>query len=398
MIRLPFLRTASKKPSKFVTLDINSESVKCLAYYKEDGTIKVIGKGKEFLEPGGVRNGVIIDFEPVVQSAKEAIFLATQDIEEDVDDVIIGVTSDLCWESVTTAKINRGTSASITPGEVEEIQSKISESSQVQTQTNYAQATGDTEVDLHLITSSIIHTKLDGKKASSLEEQQGQTIEMALYTGFCPAHHVQSLRKLAKKLGLNILAISPENFALLKALRQTDKESTDLVLAQIGSDFTNIGVVFGGAIVANKSLHIGKKHFVEEISNIMGLTATESRKVLESHSRGKLSPSESVVVQNCLSDVLDIWLEGVELLFADFSGVKTFAPCIYLYGEGTQLPEIEEALTKTPWMKSIPFKSPPTIEEIEVGDFTKIADATGTVNTNDWAIPLVLAYIYEEVV
>ena len=73
MIKFPFLKTAVKKPSKFLTLDINAECVKCLTYYKEDGTIKIIGKGKEYLEHGNVRNGVIIDFEPVEQSAKDAI-------------------------------------------------------------------------------------------------------------------------------------------------------------------------------------------------------------------------------------------------------------------------------------------------------------------------------------
>ena len=320
------------------------------------------------------------------------------EIEDEVTDAIIGITSDLCLESITTAKINRGTSSAIDAKEVEEFQEKISESAKVQAQSNYARSTGDTETDLQVITTSIVYSKLDNKRTPNLLDQSGQSVEIALYTAFCPTYHMRALQKLAKKLDLNILAISPENFALLKALHQTEKESTDLVLVQIGADFTNVGVVFGGAVAANKSLHIGKKHFIEEISSIMGLTSTESRKVLESHSQGNLSTSESVVVQNCLSDVLDIWLEGIELLFNDFSGVKTFAPSIYLYGEGTHLPEIEEALTKTPWMKSIPFKSPPTIEELDIEIFTKIADATGTVNTKAWIIPLVLANIYEEVV
>ena len=230
----------------------------------------------------------------------------------------------------------------------------------------------------------------------NLLEQTGQTVEMALYTAYSPAHHIKTLKKLAKKLKLNILAISSMGYALLDALSNTEKESSDFVLAQVGSDFTNVSVVFGGAIVANKTLPLGKRHFVEEISRIMGLTVNESQKVIDTHSRGELSSSESVVVQNCLGDVLDIWLEGIETLFSDFSGVKTFAPHIYLFGEGTHLPEIEETLTKSPWTKAIPFKSPPTVEILTLEPLSKVVDATGHVVDNEWLVPSTLAYIYDE--
>jgi len=129
----------------------------------------------------------------------------------------------------------------------------------------------------------------------------------------------------------------------------------------------------------------------------MGLTQVEATKVVQTHSRGALSPSESVVVQNCLEEVLGFWLEGVELLFTDFSGVKTFAPHVYLFGEGVQLPEIEEILAKDPWTKNIPFKSPPNIRALLLNDLNKIADATGSVVSQEWVPSAALSYIYEEV-
>jgi cell division ATPase FtsA len=398
MFKLPFFKKDTHKPPKYLSLELNAESVRCLAFYKEDGTIKIIGSGVEYLEEGVIRNGVIVDFDEASVAAEQAIREATMDSEDEVKNVIIGVTSDLCLESVTTAKINRSSAQKpISDNEIEAFQEKIVQSAHMQVQSNYANYTGDPEIDFQLITTSVIYSKIGEEKTEVLEGKTGNSLEMAIYTAFCPVYHVQNLQKLAKKLKLKILAISSENFALLKALKHSELEDSDLVLAQIGADFTNVGVVFGGSIVTNQSLHLGKKHFVDEISRIMGLTYNEARKVLESHALGQLSQSESVVVQNCLSEVVDVWQEGLEMLFSQFSGVKTFAPYIYLFGEGTQLPEIEEALTKNPWMKSIPFKSPPSIQELSLTDFDKIVDATGKVNNNDWLAPAVLAYIYEEV-
>jgi len=397
MIKLPFFSKAAKKTPKFITLDISSSSIKCLAFYKEDGSLKIIGSGKTLLEPGAVRNGVIIDFGPVVTATQEAIDIATQNAEDVIKNTIIGISSDICIENVTTAKITRGSTAPITLKEIENFNQKVTDSANIQVQNYYSQFKGDPDTELQMITSSVVYTKLDDNKVDALEKQNGQSVEMALYTAFCPVHHVETIQKLGKKLKLNILAISPINFALLKTLKHSESESSDLVLVQVGSDFTNVGVVFGGAIIRNKSLHIGHKHFIDEISRIMGLTQIEATKVVQTHSRGALSPSESVVVQNCLEEVLNFWLEGVELLFTDFAGVKTFAPHVFLFGEGIQLPEIEEMLDKDPWMKNIPFKSPPKIQALLLSNMAKIADATGSVISQEWVPPAALSYIYEEV-
>ena len=80
-----------------------------MAFYSENGTKKVIGSAKELLEPGVVRNGVIIDFGAVVDATDKALEHATRDSGERVNNVVIGVTSDMCQENVTTAKISRGT-------------------------------------------------------------------------------------------------------------------------------------------------------------------------------------------------------------------------------------------------------------------------------------------------
>lgn len=398
MIKLPFLKKSSKKLAKFLAIDVSANCIKCLAFYKEDGKIKIIGNAKENIEQGVVRNGFITDPDAVLQYTKEAIFKVTKNLEDKIDHVIFGLSSDACIENVTTAKITRANLEPIAAKEANEYRQKIIDSSYIQVQSNYAETTGNSDVDFELITSSTVYTKIDNHKVSELEKQAGKVVELAVYTCFCPDHLVKAFQALAKNLKLKILALSSETFALLKALSASDLESNDLVAIHVGADFTNVSVVFGGAIVSNKSLHIGKKQFIDEISRIMGLAPHESEKVIETYIQGNLSQSEGVVVQNCLSDVTEIWLSGIQLLFSEFSGVKTFAPHVYLYGEGAMLPEIEEMLIKEPWTKGIPFKSPPQIQSLQMNLLKKVTDATGFVNSGDWLTVSGLSYIFEEII
>ncbi len=398
MFKLPFLNKSLKKGAKYLTLELGYDSLRVLSFYKEDGATKIIGSAKEPVEPGCIRNGIIVDINEVIAALEKAVTKATLNIEDDVENIIIGVSSDVCIENVTTAKITRTSTNPITQKEIDEFEQKLLASAYIQVQNKFAENTGNTEEDFQLITSSLVHAKIDDKKITTLNNQKGQIVEMAMYTAYCPEYFIKSLQKMCKSVGLNILAIASVNFGLLKGLKSTEMENTDLVTINIGPDFTNVAVVFGGAIVASKSLHVGKRHLIEEVARKMGLTGEEAANVVNTHTRGELASSESVVVQDCMEEVLNLWLEGVELVFSDFSGVKTFAPHIYLFGVGIEIPEIEEKLNNSPWTKSIPFKAPPTLQLLHFSDLPKIADATGDIKTDEWIGPASLSYIFEELI
>ncbi len=206
MFKLPFRKKTAKKQPKFLTLDINSSNVKCLVFYKENGSLKIIGSGKSYLESGSVRNGVMVDFEAVVRATQEAIDIATQHVEDEVVNTIVGVTSDLCLENVTTAKITRGTEAPINEAEIENFNQKIIDSATMQVQNYYAEIKGDPDTELQMITSSIVYTKLDNSPVDNLEGRPGKIVEMALYNAFCPIssdelpHYADGVKKLFHNL------------------------------------------------------------------------------------------------------------------------------------------------------------------------------------------------------
>ena len=101
-------------------------------------------------------------------------------------------------------------------------------------------------------------------------------------------------------------------------------------------------------------------------------------------------------VEACLRNVLEIWISGVELLFSDFDGVKTFPSKIYLIGGGSSLGDVLTLLEKEPWTRNIPFKEPPVFERVSVSDLSYISDLTGKTVGHDDVMPAALSEVYLE--
>jgi cell division ATPase FtsA len=92
MINLPFLnKKSSQDIIKFLTLDIESDAVRALAFYSENNSFKIIGTGKKILNQGTVRGGIIVETAEVIEAVKSAVAEASQDSEEEITDVILGI-------------------------------------------------------------------------------------------------------------------------------------------------------------------------------------------------------------------------------------------------------------------------------------------------------------------
>jgi cell division ATPase FtsA len=238
-MRLPFLHTTSVQSSKFLSININSKDVKCLALYYDSGSYKIIGYGREGLEAGSVRNGVIIDKEDATRALKSAVLMATENLEEKVNNAIIGVSGDLCLGLVTTVRLKRQTPLPFERKEIDGLYEKIYESARIQALNEYSETTGNTEAELGSIASTNVFTKVDGQVTDSLEGKTGTTAEAAVFSAFSPSFHIKSIQDIVKKSGLNLIAIGSEMYAISQWLRQYSSGLNDFVLLSIDNESTN---------------------------------------------------------------------------------------------------------------------------------------------------------------
>jgi Tfp pilus assembly PilM family ATPase len=396
MFKLPIFGKNTQDESGFLAATINSDYVRVLAMTKEGGNIKIVGSAKKDLDQGKVRSGAIIYKDYVANVLREAVKSACAESDEDINNVIIGVSGDLCLGLMTTVRAKRPRPTPVTEKETADIYKKIDETAYLQAQNEYMEINGNSENDLEIITRSDVYTKADNQKVSALEGRECSVVEVASFNAFVPAYHMRTLQEVAHEAGLKIMAVGSEMYCMVQALVGAHEDESDFVLVEIDGDYTNVAVVFGKGIAATRTLNVGYKHFVEGVSERMGLTLLEADKVLKSYIQGKLTTSEATIIQNALRNTLEIWLSGLEMLFAEYSGVKTFAPKIYFTGEGAEVPDLWNLVLNEPWTKSIPFKSPPEFKKLTFMDIEKMSDTTGRVTSSDWLPCMCLSIIKRE--
>ncbi len=399
MIRLPFKLKSSKKPSKFLTIDIGSDAVKVMAFeveISESGVrVSINGLGKSDLVEEATRGGVIVDIDGVEQALDKAI-LSACNVDEEITDVIFGVSGTLSVGIMTTVKVVRGKKDPVSSKEIDNIFDKIHSAAYDEIQNVFLGITGDPEIEVTMVTSSVVYHKLDGNNYDDVVGKTGQVLEIAVFTAFTPKYHIDILQGLADKLGLNIVAIGSNMYALVKSLASKKGKDFDGVILDVGGELTDVGVVFGGGIVATRSIDIGGTHFTKALGSHMNLSFRDSEMKKLEYSYGRLSESDGLLIKGYTDNLLDTWLTGLELLFQDFTGVKTFAPMVYMVGGGAEFPDIFDVVSKEPWTKSIPFKSPPEFSRLSLEDLGFVMDRTGRANSLDNIIPAALSIIFLE--
>lgn len=405
MFKLPFKQKKKEEKKAFLTIDIGSQSIKCLAFKKTqdeediEHPIKLVGIGKEWLEPWCVRSGHIIEVDKVAKAIDSAIFKATEELEIDIDDVIFGVSGDVCDCIVTTAKREReNPDKEIKLKELEEMELKVVNSALIRAQERYATKTGDREPELELITTASVYTKIDDMDVTIPEGKTGKEIEMALFNAFTPKYYLKTLEELASILNLNIMAVTSNLYALNECIKKANETpKMDGIIMDIGSDTTDIAIVFGGGIVTSSSISLGGHQFTKHISTESGLNYAEAEKQKYDFSYDKLDDDTQEEIASYVDVITKFWLDGVELMFNNLEGIKTFASDIYLTGGGSKLPTIKDYLENKPWTKTIPFKEPPTINMLDIKDIAHVLDVTGEANKEEFIVPLALSTIFLEI-
>ncbi len=397
MFKLPSFKKEQEETNKFLSININARDVKCLAFYFDGDVFKIIGSSVFDLPDGCVRNGMILDTNTIVGALKKVSDQATDGLNEPINKGIVGVEGGITTGITTTVRMKKPNLNPIQSDEIDSLYKRVEDEAYIQAKNRVFENTGDVDMDISSITTSDVYIKIDGQKALSLEGQKGQNVEIAIFNSFIPTFHIKSLHDAIKKAGLDIIAIGSQMYSLVGWIKQPPKETTDFVLINLSEDSTDVGAVFGGGITSTRTLNLGYLHFLEHIGLKMGLSRKESETILKMYNAGKLSESEISMVRSFLNEALEIWVDGLELLFDDFPGVKTFAPKVFLSGCGMEIRDISQAVKEKPWTKSIPFKEEPEFTGLSFTDTGSIINSTDKDLSTDWVYLASTSLIFREI-
>ncbi len=401
MFQLPFNFKQQKPPSNFLTVDIGSNDVKVMAFELKSDTepskakASIVGISQKHILPNSTRSGSILDVDNVTTAIRDAI----DDVQPEgvvLKDAVFGVSGIYGTGFMITVKVGRAKQNPISAKEIQENFDKVHEEAYAIAQSIFHDTTGESDQELKMIVSSVVYAKLDGVLMEDLEGKHGKRIELAVYTAFTPNYHYDAIQTICNKLGLNLVAVAPTTYGLTKSLSYSKGTDYDSVIIDVGGGISDVAVIFGGGIVASRSIDVGGNHFTKALERGLSLNSHDALQKKISYSYGKLNESEDMIVKGYIDTCLDVWMHGLEIVFSDFTGVKTFAPYVYVVGGGMLLPDLFDVLVKEPWTKSVPFKSLPEFSKLSVEDLPLVEDRTGNAYALDLIIPAALSVVYLE--
>ena len=356
-------------------LDIGTEYVKAvLARPNKKGNLEILGVGKSKQAEGNMHAGAITDIPAVVATCEEALVKVEEQSGERASLTVVGVAGELIKGNTTTVRYDRkNPNKPITEAEMNEIIKKVQQKSGEVAKKTVALETGNSNVEVRLISSAIVSLTIDGYKISNPVGFKGSDVMIQFYTAFAPLIHVAAIEKVCAELNLDLLTVAVEPFAVCRACLGDDLDSAfSGVVMDIGGGTTDIAVVEDGGVEGTKMFSIGGRSFTHQVAESLGVDFETAERYKLDFDTGKLDDRVKSKVETALSRNLSVWLTGVEVALEEFENVGSLPRNVLLCGGGASLSLLQETLAVSDWYQNLPFSRRPVIHLIDIAELPNL--------------------------
>ena len=284
---------------------------------------------QEHLTSGVVLDGRVVDKEHFVQTLNVCVErILSQLPEENPKEIFFGVGGNNCVGNTTTARQRLDSQTRISRNILMGVYKEIEQNGLDEALEEIYQTNGNRDAQLENVLNETTSIRLDNQVIYNPVGQSGDMLEIQVFNAYCAPTYIDTLEDVARGLKMELGGVFPLSYLLFKKLKGKLGDNYDATNLSVHPDFTDISVVFGGNLVKNKTLPLGTISLEKD---------------------------------------LDFWMDGLELAFLEFSGVKTFANNLYVCGGGLERTDFWEMLEWREWEEKIPFKTKPVFTKLDAG-------------------------------
>jgi len=386
-----FFKARFEKPTG-IALDIGTEFVKVLIFKVSEKGAEVVGIGRKRQRLTDMQGGVVTDLKGVIQNSREAIDEAAEMAGFLPEQAIVGIAGELVKGTTTTVHYTRRNPKSkITYDELKDIIDRVQKRAFEKNREILAAETGHKQIDIKLVNAAIVDVVIDSVKVGNPIGFQGKDISVGIYNSFAPIVHLGALQSVTEELGLDLLAIAAEPYAVARSIGFEENEDFSAIFIDIGGGTTDIAVVRNGGLEGTKMFALGGRTFTRRLSKILDVPYRTAEKIKIYYSKDMLDAKSAVKVKQALSADCKVWMSGVELTLGEFQNIDSLPSKILLCGGASALPDIPEVLKSGDLTKNLPFAKNPVVNFIQVADVSDVKDITGKLSAPQDITPMGLA-------
>lgn len=408
MVKLPFLSNKQSSPSQFdenesvLAIDIGTEMLKVLLFKIDELGIVVKKVARVNQQQNAMSKGKIHNLNTVLENCTLAINEVTSGFEPEElpKKAVMGIAGEYVQGVSIIVNYEREElfDQDVTSQEQERIIQTIHDQITSEGKADLANRTGLAEEDVDILHITITGMEIGGMTVDSLIGFRGKNVKLYFYASFAPKTYIESLKKVATTLGLELLGIVAQPFAVARAYAGARNKDFSGIFVDIGGGTTDVAVVKNGNVLDSQMFAFGGRVFTKEIAKKQGLDYrhAESRKL--KYSNNDLDKEIHAEVKAISYQTSELWMKALRSALDSLDDVEMFPNQIFLCGGGALLPDIRNVMLEFPWTRRLRFASVPKINIFLPERLYGIIDETGDLNNAYDVTPAALArFAYDKI-
>ena len=335
-----------------------------------------------------MQSGTVTDIDGVVANCRAALDEAREAAGRRPMAAVIGIAGELV--KGTTSKLATRRDDPRRPlddAELERLVSRAQDRALRDAEERIRWESGVDRLEVRLVHAAIVEMTIDGYPVSNPIGFTGAHVEISVFNAFAPMVHLGALQSVANALGLELLGVIAEPYAVATCLDPGELGDAGAVFVDIGGGTTDVALVRGGGISGTKMLALGGRAFTKGLAERLGLSFADAE-------AAKLAAAddERPEVADTLLEDARIWRDGVALMIGDLAGDDLLPGRILLCGGGADLPQVRQVLDEGDWWRTLPFARRPQVRAMRTDEVVGLRDATGTLGSRQDVTPMALAH------
>jgi len=385
MIKRLFSKTAKvdyfDNKTNFVALDIGTEVLKSMRFTMDAYGVNIHKISRIQQQEHAMKSGIIRNLDTVLENCKLSIAELTDGLTEKEfpKKIVMGIAGEYIQgvSIVVNYKREENFEKEVTQKEQNGILKKIRTQILTEGEEDLALRIGLTREDINILHITITGLAIGGMPVQSLVGYTGKEVKINLYASFGPKTYVNALKKVSNSLGMEIISIVSQPFAVARAYSGSSSQDFSGIFLDIGGGTTDVAIVENGNVLQTQMFAFGGRVFSKEIAKSFNLNLryAEQRKI--KYSNGELSKTIAEKVKQSMNPIANLWMKTLKVSLESCDDVDTFPSHIYMCGGGALLPEIKSTMLEFPWKQYLPFPVVPKIEVFTPDKLNNIVDKSG---------------------